>query len=425
MFGISPPRSEARAHARAWLETAERVWRYRHDVLPKNESSELRMRIDELRLLLRGNADDARLTAAVGPLEGVLQRTGGAVHPKTSLSENVEFLLLAAIVFFGFRTYFVQFFVIPTNSMWPTYNGMTPEVFARPSDEPNLLAEAGRILALEAWPHRINAPVEGEVLIPIGGKESLGYVHCRTASGRSWLVIPSKVREYTFLVDDQPVTARVPLDFDLDWAVYDGFFGDNGPYGHESFRNSLQSRLQRGEYVDREIDGELLRCVRTGRHVKAGERMFAFDEMAGDKVAVDRISYNFIRPSVGSGFVFRTGKIPNFGEDMFLIKRLVGVPGDTLEVKGPTLYRNGAPITGSTAFEANSLRLGHYTGYVAMGLLAPGSTVHVETGTYFAMGDNSSNSRDGRVWGFVPGSEVAGRPIFIYFPFTRHWGLTH
>jgi signal peptidase I len=409
----------------SWLETAEKVWIYRHDVLPPADSNELRARVDELRRLLDEKADDASLGACVGKLEAVLQRTGGAVHPKTSLSENVEFLLLAAIVFFGFRTYFVQFFVIPTNSMWPTFNGMTPEVFDRPSDEPGVLAETGRILAFEAWPHRIDAPAGGEVLIPIGGTGSLGYVHCRTVKGRSWLIVPAKVREYTFLVDDAAVTLHVPEDFDLDWAVYDAFYGDNGAYSHDTLRKSLQDRWQRGEYVDREIDGEMLHCIRTGHHVKAGERMFAFDEMAGDKVAVDRLSYNFIRPKVGSGFVFRTGKIPGVGEDMFLIKRLVGVPGDTLEVKGPTLYRDGAPITGSTAFEANSLRLGHYTGYVAMGLLSPGSTLHVEAGNYFAMGDNSSNSRDGRYWGFVPGTEVVGRPIFVYFPFTRRWGVTH
>jgi signal peptidase I len=425
MFGIFPPRSKVRALASGWLETAEKVWRYRHDVLAEGDSKELRVRIDELRRLVEEKADAVRLAAAVGKLETVVQRTGGAVHPKTSLSENVEFLLIAAIVFFGFRTYFVQFFVIPTNSMWPTYNGMTPEVFARPSDEPGPVAELGRILAFEAWPHRIDAPVDGEVLIPVRGRGSLGYVHCKTANGRSWLIIPSKVREYTFLVDDQAVTTHVPLDFDLDWAVYDAFFGDNGAYSHVSFNRSIQTRLDAGDYVDREIDGEVLHCVRTGRHVKAGERMFAFDEMAGDKVAVDRISYNFVRPCVGSGFVFRTGKIPGFGEDIFLIKRLVGVPGDTLEVKGPTLYRNGAPITGSTAFEANSLQLGNYTGYVALGRLAPGSNVHVEPGSYFAMGDNSSNSRDGRYWGFVPGTEVVGRPIFVYFPLTKRWGVTH
>ena len=38
------------------------------------------------------------------------------------------------------------------------------------------------------------------------------------------------------------------------------------------------------------------------------------------------------------------------------------------------------------------------------------------------MGDNSPNSADSRYWGFVPGADVVGRPIFVYYPFTRHWG---
>ena len=49
-----------------------------------------------------------------------MRRTGGAIYPKTALIENVEFFLVAAIVILGIRTYFVQPFKIPTNSMWPT-----------------------------------------------------------------------------------------------------------------------------------------------------------------------------------------------------------------------------------------------------------------------------------------------------------------
>ena len=65
----------------------------------------------------------------------VLRRTGGAIYPKTALIENVEFFLVAAIVILGIRTYFVQPFKIPTNSMWPTYNGMTPQVYKTADDE--------------------------------------------------------------------------------------------------------------------------------------------------------------------------------------------------------------------------------------------------------------------------------------------------
>jgi signal peptidase I len=151
----------------------------------------------------------------------------------------------------------------------------------------------------------------------------------------------------------------------------------------------------------------------------------SFDELAGDQLFVDRVSYHFMRPAVGSGFVFRTGNIPDIARqygDQYYIKRLVGTPGDRLEIKGSELNRNGAPIAGSSAFEANAKRTDKYTGYVAMGLLSPGDTVTVPKNSYFAMGDNSSNSQDGRYWGFVPAKDVIGRPMFVYYPFTKHWG---
>jgi signal peptidase I len=137
------------------------------------------------------------------------------------------------------------------------------------------------------------------------------------------------------------------------------------------------------------------------------------------------LSYHFIRPKVGSGFVFRTGNIPFIARragDQYYIKRLVGVPGDVLSVRGTTLVRNGAPITGSSAFRANAEQRGNYPGYQALGLLSPGSSVKVEPEKFFAMGDNSSNSEDGRYWGFVPDKDAVGRPLFIYYPFTSRWG---
>jgi len=39
-----------------------------------------------------------------------------------------------------------------------------------------------------------------------------------------------------------------------------------------------------------------------------------------------------------------------------------------------------------------------------------------------AMGDNSYNSLDGRFWGYVPAKDAMGRPLFIYYPFSKRWG---
>jgi signal peptidase I len=423
MFGQSSRKEKkARVNASRCLDVADKVWNYRRDLMSEKESGELVRLVGNLRELLKAGADAGRLASATDVLEDALRRSGGSIHPATLLSENVEFFLVAAIVIIGFRSYFVQNFRIPTNSMWPSYNGMTPQVFARAEDEPGPVREAARILAAGAWPHRLDAPADGEVLIPIGGAERLGIVHAVTVEGRSWLVLPAKLRECTLLVDDRPVTVRLPIDFDFDWAVYDGFFSDGGTYSRAKLAEALVSRIRSGQVVDRVVDGEEVRCVRTGRHVKAGERLLAFDELSGDMVAVDRVSYNFVRPKVGNAIVFSTGKIPEVAEahgDEYFIKRLVGVPGDTLDVRGTTLYRNGAPIEGSRVFDANARRSGNYPGYMATGLLEAGSSVHVEPGKFFAMGDNSPDSDDSRTWGFVPNTEVLGRPLGIYYPLAR------
>jgi signal peptidase I len=183
-----------------------------------------------------------------------------------------------------------------------------------------------------------------------------------------------------------------------------------------------------------------------GKTVRKGETIMSFDILTGDLLFVDRLTYNFIRPSVGSGFVFKTGNIhspemqdPVTGAQIsqYYVKRLVGTPGDTLEIKAPVLYRNGKPIEGSPAFDKNARKEGKYPGYtndsggpvmadgvqVSDGALPPGRTVKVPPHSFFAMGDNSPRSKDSRFWGFVPEKDVVGRPLFIYFPFTSRWGL--
>ena len=426
MFGFfDSQEKKMRDNAANWLELADKVYHFRRDLLPAAQVAELRSRRGQLQTLLKERAGAEKLKLAIEQLEEVMRRTGGAIYPKSALVENVDFFLVAAIVILGIRTYFVQPFKIPTNSMWPTYNGMTPEVYKQPADEPGTAAVVARALAFGAWPHRLTAPADGEVLIPVGGSESRGWVHCKTVPGRSWLVLPTDLREYTIIVGDQLVKTRVPLDFDFDWAVYEGFFSTGENYTPRRLAAEIEKRIEAGQFEDREVDGERVRCVRTGKRVRAGERAFAFDELTGDQLFVDRISYHFMRPAVGSGFVFRTGHIPAIAEkvgDQYYIKRLVGTPGDTLEVKEPVLYRNGQPITGSSAFSAQMKRADNYTGYLALGLLAPGETIRIPAQKYFAMGDNSANSEDGRYWGFVPAKDVVGRPIFVYFPFTQHWG---
>ena len=81
----------------------------------------------------------------------------------------------------------------------------------------------------------------------------------------------------------------------------------------------------------------------------------------------------------------------------------------------------------------NAIDADGFPGYRAEGLLSNRTTLKVphkndsnnptKRNGYFAMGDNSTDSLDGRAWGFVPEDELIGRALFVYYPFTKRWGL--
>ena len=273
-----------------------------------------------------------------------------------------------------------------------------------------------------------------------------------------FFVFPSTVREYVFEVGGKEHILRVPAEFDLDELLAKRFGGvDN---------------LQDLPLVISQDQGfPSNRLKLSDEYFNKGDLLIAFDILLGDALFVDRFSYNFVHPKSGDPAVFRTGSIDEFnrkvgteivsqiGEDKYYIKRLVGEPGDTIEMRVPEsifingtdvrkgvpglLYRNHSPLSGIKAFDRNWERTQElakdasavakdaYPGYRAEGLLKNMSTLQVPSSNdnptgkkaYFAMGDNSTDSLDGRAWGFVPENEVIGKAFLVYYPFTRRWGF--
>jgi signal peptidase I len=417
MFGLfASQEKKMRENAANWLELAEKVYHFRRDVLAAAQVEELQSHITGLRALLKERAGAEKLKLAIERVEELLRRIGGAIYPKSSLVENVEFFLVAAIVILGIRTYFVQPFKIPTNSMWPTYNGMTPEVWHKPEDAPGVAMQALRFVLFGAQHKELIAPESGTVVAPVyrRGSGLDGRLYFERKPGRNWLVLPATNREYTFFVNESPVRITVPEDFDFDWAFQQA---------------TGLTAAQLGDLAEKATRGNGgVRAVALPRPAERGKPILSFDILTGDQLFVDRMSYHFMRPSVGQGFVFRTGHIAGIGQDQYYIKRLTGTPGDKLEIREPVLFRNGKPIEGAEAFAGNAQRSGKYRGYFnasrdnRASYLAAGETLTIPPASYFAMGDNSGNSMDGRYWGFVPAKDVVGKPLFVYFPFTRHWG---
>lgn len=436
-----------RLNAENWLEVAARVRHFRRDQLTDTQNQKLATATGELRQRLKEKAEAGKIKLAIEALERVLRETGGRIYPASSLVENVEFFLVAAIVILGLRAYFVQPFKIPTNSMWPSYYGMTAEVF-QPGQEPGPLRKAARLLALGASNYTVAAPADGEVMIPVF---SNGIPAISEKRGRSLLVFPAVLREFTFAVGGQLVKMSIPAEFDqrMTWLRDSFFRGEGNSAQLALIEAGRKSGTPESSTLVLQQDGRSVEArvfwIHTGKMVKRGENILSFDILTGDLLFVERLSYNFIRPQVGSGFVFRTENIksPQMLDTnqnqirQYYVKRLVGVPGDTLEVKAPVLYRNGQPIEGSEAFGKNARREGLYPGYTnsgaetvslddgmqpADGSLPPGRKLKVPADSFFAMGDNSPDSKDSRYWGFVPKKEVVGRPLFIYYPLTSRWG---
>jgi len=93
------------------------------------------------------------------------------------------------------------------------------------------------------------------------------------------------------------------------------------------------------------------------------------------------------------------------------IKRLVGLPGDTVEIKSGSIYINDQPIKERIFSQIYYYNRGDFA--------AEGQKIVVPKDSYFVLGDNSLSSKDSRYWGFVPKDNLLGEALVIYWPLNR------
>lgn len=163
--------------------------------------------------------------------------------------------------------------------------------------------------------------------------------------------------------------------------------------------------------------------------------------LPGDYLWVDKTAYGGTLP--GLGWRWAGWRTPHRGDVVVFrplhdptrvsVKRIVGLPGDTLAMRGKVLYRNGRPVAEPYARRIDVLpapadpRLDWQRRYaVAAAQAAPRRPTRdnwgplvVPPGRYFVLGDNRDNSDDSRYWGFVPQDRILGRAWFVYFSFDR------
>lgn len=129
----------------------------------------------------------------------------------------------------------------------------------------------------------------------------------------------------------------------------------------------------------------------------------------GDRVLVNKLDDGI--GDIGRGDIIVFGRPPNEAPSEIddLIKRVVGLPGETVEGRGGQVWVDGAPIDES---------------YLADGTITdPFPPVEVPDGFVFVMGDNRGNSRDSRVFGPIDGDLIVGRAFVTVWPLGRAGGL--
>lgn len=127
---------------------------------------------------------------------------------------------------------------------------------------------------------------------------------------------------------------------------------------------------------------------------------------AGDMVLVNRLAYKFGQPERGEIIVF---KYPPEPTQTPYIKRVIGLPGDKIQIAGGQVTVNGQVLV-EPYIAAQTSRGGEWT---------------VPENSLFVMGDNRNNSSDSRAWGMVPFGNIIGKALFIYWPFEHAGALTH
>jgi signal peptidase I len=363
----------------------EKLLNAQRDILPNAALIAVTPVVADTRESIRLGADDATLRQKMEELEKTVAKWIKP-YPNHEWRENIEVFLVAIVVAMAIRTFFLQPFKIPTGSMQPTLFGITEKDlrfdpdFKMPGPLQRVYEAAvhGRIY------HQIIAPDDGQVdLYKIGPVQHVLFANKQTF----WV-------KYDHQAEEVPITL---------------WFGPDEHFEHWAGLDR-QSAFRKGDPI------------------------ICFEETTGDHLFVDRFTYNFRPPNRGDIVVFKTKGIDGISQDQFYIKRLIGLPGETVSIGDDRHARiNGVPLDDRTpnfdnvyGFNPNvPPRESHYSGHVLesrSNLATPEDSLKIPPRSYVVFGDNTLNSLDSRYWRFVPQDNVIGKSFFIYWPISDRFG---
>lgn len=143
--------------------------------------------------------------------------------------------------------------------------------------------------------------------------------------------------------------------------------------------------------------------VAEARYIPSGSMLPTLE--INDRLLIEKVSYHFRKPERGDVIVFSPPEAlreQNFNQAF--IKRVIGLPGETVEVSNGKVYINGVPIDEDYIQEAPEYEY---------------PPVTVPEGQYLVLGDNRNNSYDSHYWGFVPKENIIGRAAVRFWPVGR------
>lgn len=385
------------------LKGAKKFLHYKRDLLKPDRIDEIESRRTDLKAAI-AIRDRAKAEEAGKQLRATCENALPHVESQNWFEENVEVIFVAIVIALGLRAYWLQPFRIPTGSMQPTLNGII-----------------GKELPKEQWP-----------ALPVRLAQQV-------LRGTSY--VRAELKQDKRLRADKPLEERPVFHFFTRTWVH---FDDGSALKIPAPLNVAVTQLGLGEKLG--VSGRSL----TRRELPKGTVLAEGTVSSGDLVLVDKFSYHFRKPKRGEVFVFDTRGIRGIHDRHFggqeagshYIKRLCGVPGDTLTIESPNLLIDGR-IAQERGIQRVIRHQGEYSGNPGYQIADPlrdnGAFRYLdEPGKplalrkvaphglreYAALGDNTGNSLDSRYWGQVREFNLVGPALFSLWPFTTgHWGF--
>lgn len=356
-------RRRIRKAAKEMLRHAKHLRNMRGDLMSEADTGRIESAEQTVREALRLRVVD-RVDEATGALHEVLSQLTPS-RRLGSFGENVEIVVVAIVVAMGFRAYFFQPFKIPTGSMQPTLFGIKSEVNGHPALLDRVPLKYAKWIVTGQMTHVIKA-------------KSGGTLHDPPSYGRPPL-------------PNNPSRARVHV-------------------GAQKISVPRMAQLN----------------FKHGDTVPKGAVIWSGKVTAGDHVFVNKMTWNFRRPRRGEIMVFDTHGIQGIQQGTHYIKRMVGVPNDRVSISPPYLMIGGEKVDEPEGIRRIAACEPGYHGYqtVQRGILQTSRDYfQLSDDEYFAMGDNTGNSKDSRYWGAVPRDNLVGPACMIYWPVSRRWGV--